>query len=166
MAAAVPRIVRLLSILLGKEKANLSDFNSPLDVARLRADFPILHQEVREGFPLVYFDNAATSQKPASVIDTMDDYYRRYNANVHRGIHKLSEEATEAYEGARKRIAAFISAPSWREVIYTRNTTESINLVAQSWGRANLGPGDVVLSTGMEHHSNIVTWQLLAEQTG
>jgi len=144
----------------------LSDYNSPLDVARLRADFPILHQEVRPGFPLVYLDNAATSQKPVSVIDAMDDYYRRYNANVHRGIHKLSEEATEAYEGARKRIAAFINAPSWREMIYTRNTTESINLVAQSWGRANLGPGDVVLSTGMEHHSNIVPWQLLAEQTG
>lgn len=144
----------------------MSDFTTPFDVSQVRADFPILDQDVREGFPLVYFDNAATSQKPVSVIDAMDDYYRRYNANVHRGIHKLSEEATDAYEGARRRIADFINAPSWREVIYTRNTTESINLVAQSWGRANLGPGDVVLSTGMEHHSNIVTWQLLAEQSG
>lgn len=140
--------------------------NTLLDVATIREDFPILHQDVRPGVPLAYLDNAATSQKPLSVIEAMDDYYRRYNANVHRGIHKLSEEATVAYEDARKRIARFINAASWRETIYTRNTTESINLVAWTWARTNLKPGDVILSTGMEHHSNIVPWQILAEQTG
>jgi cysteine desulfurase/selenocysteine lyase len=142
------------------------DFKTPLDVAALRKDFPVLDQEVRPGVPLVYLDNAATSQKPYVVIDAMNDFYTRYNANVHRGIHKLSEEATDAYEGARKRIARFINAASHREIIYTRNATESINLVAFSWGRANLGPGDVVLSTEMEHHSNIVPWQMIAEQVG
>ncbi len=144
----------------------MSNFETPLDIQRIRADFPILNQEVRPGVPLVYLDNAATSQKPVSVIAAMDDYYRRYNANVHRGIHHLSELATEAYEGARKRIAHFINAASSREVIYTRGTTESINLVAQTWGRANLKPGDVVLSTEMEHHANIVPWQMLARQVG
>ena len=142
------------------------DYKTPLDVAAVREDFPVLDQEVRSGVPLVYLDNAATSQKPRAVIDAMSDYYLRYNANVHRGIHKLSEEATDAYEGARKRIARFINAASHREIIYTRNTTESINLVAWSWGRANLGPGDVVISTEMEHHSNIVPWQMIAEQVG
>lgn len=142
------------------------EYKTPLDVAALRADFPVLDQEVRPGVPLVYLDNAATSQKPLAVIEAMGEYYRRYNANVHRGIHKLSEEATEAYEDARRRVAAFIHAASPREIIFTRNTTESINLVAQAWGRANLKPGDVVLSTEMEHHSNIVPWQLLAQQTG
>ncbi len=142
------------------------EYKTPLDVQALRADFPVLHQEVRPGIPLVYLDNAATSQKPLAVIEAMDAYYRRYNANVHRGIHKLSEEATEAYEDARRRVAAFINAASPREIIFTRNTTESINLVAQAWGRTNLKPGDVVLSTMMEHHSNIVPWQLLAQQTG
>ncbi|HEC22585.1 MAG TPA: cysteine desulfurase [Chloroflexi bacterium] len=142
------------------------DFETPLDVAAVRADFPVLEREVRPGVPLVYLDNAATSQKPLSVIEAMNDYYRRYNANVHRGIHKLSEEATDAYEGARKRIAQFINAASYREIIYTRNTTESINLVAWTWGQANLGPGDVILSTEMEHHSNIVPWQLLARRVG
>ena len=145
---------------------NRNDFKTPLDVAALRKDFPVLDQEVRPGVPLVYLDNAATSQKPRVVIDTMSDFYMRYNANVHRGIHKLSEEATDAYEGARKRIARFINAASHREIIYTRNTTESINLVAWTWGRTNLGPGDVVLSTEMEHHSNIVPWQIIAEQVG
>jgi len=145
---------------------NRNDFKTPLDVAVLRKDFPVLDQEVRPGVPLVYLDNAATSQKPHVVIDTMNDFYTRYNANVHRGIHKLSEEATDAYEGARKRIAHFINAASRREIIYTRNATESINLVAWSWGRTNLGPGDVVLSTEMEHHSNIVPWQMIAEQVG
>lgn len=142
------------------------DLETPLDVQAIRADFPILDQEVRPGVPLVYLDSAATSQKPLSVIEAMSDYYLRYNANVHRGIHKLSEEATAAYEDARKRIARFINAPSPREVIYTRNTTESINLVAQSWGRANLQAGDAILSTTLEHHSNIVPWQLLADQIG
>jgi cysteine desulfurase/selenocysteine lyase len=136
------------------------------DVDAVRADFPILHQEHSPGKPLVYLDNAASSQKPLAVIDAMDDYYRRYNANVHRGIHKLSEEATDAYEGARKKIKRFINAASKREVIFTRGTTEGINLVAQTWGRTNLGPGDVVVSTEMEHHSNIVPWQILAEERG
>jgi cysteine desulfurase/selenocysteine lyase len=142
------------------------DFKTPLDVTAIRADFPILDQEVRPGVPLVYFDNTATSQKPLAVVEAMSDYYLHYNANVHRGIHKLSEQATAAYEDARKRIARFINAASPREVIYTRNTTESINLVAHTWGHEHVGPGDVILSTEMEHHSNMVPWQMLAERTG
>lgn len=130
-----------------------------------RADFPILARPVH-GKPLVYLDNSATTQKPLSVIDSMDHYYRAYNANIHRGVHTLSEEATAAYEGARERIARFINAPSERQVIFTRNATESINLVAYSWGRANLGPGDEVLITEMEHHANIVPWQILQEELG
>jgi cysteine desulfurase/selenocysteine lyase len=139
-----------------------------IDLARIehiRQEFPILAQQVN-GKPLVYLDNAATSQKPESVLQAMDDYYRRYNANVHRGVHKLSEEATAAYEQARLKVARFIHAPSDKQVIFTRGTTESINLVAQSWGRANLAPGDEVLITEMEHHSNIVPWQLLRDQIG
>jgi cysteine desulfurase/selenocysteine lyase len=120
------------------------------------------HDEV----PLIYLDNAASSQKPRLVIDALDDYYRRYNANVHRGVHKLSEAATEAYESARVKIRKFINAGSKREVIFTRGTTESINLVAQTWGRAALKPGDVVISSAMEHHSNIVPWQILAQEKG
>jgi cysteine desulfurase / selenocysteine lyase len=149
-----------------QEQQRMSEFETPLDIKAIRADFPILDQEVRPGVPLVYLDNAATSQKPLSVIEAMDDYYRHYNSNVHRGLHKLSEEATDAYEDARKRVARFINAPSPKEVVYTRNTTESINLVAWSWARANLKAGDVILSTEMEHHSNIVPWQILAQQTG
>jgi len=144
----------------------MNSFDTPLDVEAIRKDFPVLHQEVQPGIPLIYLDNGATSQKPSTVIETMNDYYRRYNANVHRGIHKLSEEATFAYEGARKKIQQFINAGSSREVIYTRGTTESINLVAHSWGRTNLKPGDVVISTEMEHHANIVPWQILAQQIG
>ncbi len=136
------------------------------DVEAARADFPILQQEHHPGVPLIYLDNAATSQKPLKVIEATDDYYRRYNANVHRGVHKLSEEATAAYEQARIKLRKFINADSKREIVYTRGTTESINLVAQSWGRANLKPGDVVVSTEMEHHSNIVPWQLLAAEKG
>lgn len=132
----------------------------------IRADFPILSQQHHDQIPLVYLDNAATSQKPISVIEAMSDYYRRYNANVHRGIHKLSEEATAAYENARLKVKTFINAASKREIIFTRGTTESINLVAQTWGRANLKPHDVVLATVMEHHSNIVSWQLLAAEIG
>ena len=134
-------------------------------VETLRQDFPILQRQVH-GKPLIYLDNAASSQKPESVIQAMDDYYRRTNANVHRGVHTLSEEATTNYENARLRIARFINAPSDKQVIFTRNTTESINLVAFSWGRANLGPGDEVLITEMEHHSNIVPWQILRDQLG
>jgi cysteine desulfurase/selenocysteine lyase len=137
-----------------------------LDVEAVRADFPILHQEHHAGVPLVYLDNAATSQKPRQVIDAMDDYYRRYNANVHRGIHKLSEAATTAYEEARIKVRKFINAASKREIIFTRGTTEGLNLVAQTWGRANLKPGDVIVLTQMEHHSNIVPWQLLAAEKG
>ena len=131
----------------------------------IRSDFPILRREVN-GHPLAYLDNAATSQKPLAVLDAMDDYYRRTNANVHRGVHTLSEEATEQYEGARKKIARFINAKTSREIIYTRNTTESINLVAFTWGRANLRAGDEILLTESEHHSNIVPWQMVAKEVG
>ena len=134
------------------------------DTEAVRADFPILQQMHHDDVPLIYLDNAASSQKPSLVIDALDDYYRRYNANVHRGIHKLSEEATFAYEGARIKIKNFIHANSKREILYTSGTTEGINLVAQSWGRANLQPGDVIVSTVMEHHSNIVPWQMLAAE--
>ncbi len=142
------------------------DLTLPYDVEAVRADFPILQQEHHPGVPLIYLDNAASSQKPLKVIEGLDDYYRRYNANVHRGIHKLSEAATAAYEEARVKVRRFINAGSKREIIYTRGTTESINLVANTWGRANLGPGDVVISTAMEHHSNIVPWQMLAAEKG
>jgi cysteine desulfurase/selenocysteine lyase len=137
-----------------------------LDVQRIRSDFPLLRVDAHPGVPLVYLDNAATSQKPAAVIEAMDAYYRGYNANVHRGIHRLSEEATEAYEGARERIGRFINAPDPATVIYVRNTTEAINLVANSWGRRNIQAGDEILLTEMEHHSNIVPWQMLAEEKG
>jgi len=137
-----------------------------LDLARIRADFPILAREVRPGVPLVYLDSTATSQKPLSVLEAMDTYYRRSNANVHRGIHALAEEATALYEGARERVAKFIRARSTREIIFTRNTTEAINLVAYSWGRANVRAGDAVVITEMEHHSNIVPWQMLAAEKG
>jgi cysteine desulfurase/selenocysteine lyase len=137
-----------------------------LDVNKIRADFPILQEEAYPGVPLVYLDSAASSQKPLPVIEAMNQYYRRINANVHRGIHRLSEEATNAYEGARERIARFINAADSAEVIYVRNATESFNLVAYSWGRANLQPGDEILITAMEHHANIVPWQIIVEQTG
>jgi cysteine desulfurase/selenocysteine lyase len=135
-----------------------------LDVARIRGDFPILSRETRPGVPLVYLDNAATSQKPVQVIEAMDAYYRSYNSNVHRGIHTLSEQATTAYEEARSKIAQFISAGSSQEIVFTRNTTESINLIAYSWGRSKLQAGDRVLLTELEHHANIVPWQILAEE--
>jgi len=132
---------------------------------KIREDFPALHQEVN-GHPLVYLDNAATSQKPRAVIDALVHYYERDNANVHRGIHELSNRATAAFEAARIRAAQFINAHSADEIIFTRGTTEGINLVANSWGGKNLKPGDHILLTEMEHHSNIVPWQLLAERTG
>jgi cysteine desulfurase/selenocysteine lyase len=144
----------------------MSQLTLPFDIEKIRSDFPVLHELHHDDVPLVYLDNAASSQKPLKVIEGLDEYYRVYNANVHRGIHKLSEAATEAYEGARKKIRKFINAKSRREVIFTRGTTESINLVAQTWGRANLSTGDVVLSTVMEHHSNIVPWQMLAMEKG
>jgi len=136
-----------------------------VNVARIREDFPILKRQVNEK-PLIYFDNAATSQKPNSVIDTIDQYYRDYNANIHRGIHKLAEQATLAHEEAREKVAKFINAKRSGEVIFTRNATEALNLVADSWGRANVGKGDKIVLTIMEHHSNIVPWQLLAEEKG
>ena len=136
-----------------------------LNAQSIRNDFPILGRRVN-GKPLVYLDSAATSQKPASVIDVMDDYYRRYNANPHRGVYAISEEATAAYESARQRVATFINAASPKEVIFTRNTTEAINLVRYSWGRANIKAGDRILLTEMEHHSNLVPWQLLAQEVG
>ncbi len=136
------------------------------NVQQIREDFPILKQFHHDDVPLIYLDNAASSQKPRQVIEQIDRYYREYHANVHRGIHKLSEQATEAYEGARKKVQRFIGAKSWREVIFTRGTTESVNLVAQTWGRENLKVSDVVLSTVMEHHANIVPWQILASEKG
>lgn len=135
------------------------------DVERVRADFPILAREVN-GRPLVYADNAATTQKPAAVIERVARYYERENANIHRGVHTLSEEATEAYESARATVRDFLNARSEREIVFTRGTTESINLVAQALGRATLGAGDEILVTELEHHSNIVPWQMLCEQTG
>ena len=135
------------------------------DVQSVRADFPILKREVH-GKPLVYLDNAATSQKPESVIASMSEYYRLYNANIHRGVHTLAEEATAAYEAARRRVGRFINAYRPSEVVFVRNTTEAINLVAMSWGRANVGEGDVIILSVMEHHSNLVPWQLLAESAG
>jgi cysteine desulfurase/selenocysteine lyase len=138
----------------------------PYDVQAVRSDFPILAQAHHEGVPLVYLDNAATSQKPLAVIDAIDTYYREYNANVHRGIHKLSEAASEAYEAVRGKVRRFINAASRREIVFVRGTTEGINLVAQTWGRANLRAGDAVLLSQMEHHANIVPWQMLAAETG
>ena len=136
-----------------------------LDPARVKSDFPILAQRVHDR-PLVYLDNANTTQKPLAVIDAMDHYYRTDNANIHRSTHLLSERATRAYERARTRVQKLINARESREVVFTRGCTEAINLVAHSWGRTNLRPGDEVLLTWMEHHSNIVPWQLVAEQTG
>ena len=135
------------------------------DVLALRREFPILQQEVN-GHRLAFLDSAASSQKPRQVIECLEDFYRRYNANVHRGVYKLSEEATFAFERARGKVARFIGAASQREIIFTRNTTEAINLVAQSWGGSQLRPGDRILLTMMEHHSNIVPWQMLAQRTG
>ena len=136
-----------------------------VELEEIRDDFPLLAQHVH-GKPLIYFDNAATSQKPRIVIEAINDYYHRYNANVHRGIHALAERATREYELARQKLARFLNAESIESVIFTRGTTESINLVAQTWGRANLKPGDEILITWMEHHSNIVPWYQLAAATG
>jgi cysteine desulfurase/selenocysteine lyase len=135
------------------------------DVERVRRDFPILHQQVY-GKPLAYLDNAATTQKPKVVIDAITEYYTGYNANVHRGVHLLSERATEAYEGAREKVRAFFNAGSTREIVFTRNATESINLVAATFGRARVQAGDEVVISAMEHHSNIVPWQMLCDAAG
>jgi cysteine desulfurase/selenocysteine lyase len=135
-----------------------------IDIEKIRAEFPILARETRPGVTVAYLDSAATSQKPRQVIKAMSDFYEQQNANVHRGIHKLAEEATQSFEQARNRIAQFINVASPSEIIYTRNTTESINLIAQSWGRANLKPGEKILLTEMEHHSNLIPWQILAAE--
>jgi len=136
------------------------------DIRKIKADFPTLNRKVRSNFDLIYLDSAATSQKPEMVLEAMDRYYRLSNANIHRGIHTLAEEATAQYEDSRQRIAKFINARRSREVVFTRNTTESINLVVNSWGRSRLQAGDLVVLTEMEHHSNLVPWQLLASQLG
>ncbi|TQF13838.1 cysteine desulfurase [Myxococcus llanfairpwllgwyngyllgogerychwyrndrobwllllantysiliogogogochensis] len=138
---------------------------STFDVQRVRQDFPLLHQEVR-GRPLVYLDSAATAQKPQAVIDAIVRFYQHDNANVHRGVHVLSERATEAYEGARETVRGFLNARDAREIVFVRGTTEAINLVAQTYGRKHVGPGDEILITQMEHHANIVPWKMLCEQTG
>ena len=135
-----------------------------VDIKQIQSDFPILSREIRPGVQVTYLDSTATTQKPLRVINAMDDYYRMSNANIHRGIHHLAEEATALYEDARVRIAEFINASSAKQVIFTRNTTESINLVAQTWGRKNLQAGDMIILTEMEHHSNLVPWQLLAAE--
>lgn len=132
-----------------------------MDVIGIRKQFPIFQREISNGVPLVYLDSTATSQKPLAVIEAMNSFYRRSNANIHRGVHTLAEEATALYEGAREKIANFINVGSARQVIYTRNTTESINLVAYTWARANLKAGDLVILTEMEHHSNLVPWHML-----
>lgn len=137
-----------------------------IDIHKIKADFPILSREIKPGLRVTYLDSTATTQKPIQVIDAMDDYYRNSNANIHRGIHYLAEESTALYEDARIKIARFINAPSAKQVIFTRNTTESINLVAQAWGRKNLKQGDLVILTEMEHHSNLVPWQQLAAELG
>jgi cysteine desulfurase / selenocysteine lyase len=136
-----------------------------LDVARVQADFPILKRQVH-GRRLVYLDSASSSQKPTAVLDAMDRIYRESYANVHRGVYQIAEEATAAYEGARSRVARFLGASSPSEIVFTRNVTEAINLVAYSWGRANLGPGDVVVLTELEHHANVVPWHILAAERG
>jgi cysteine desulfurase / selenocysteine lyase len=136
-----------------------------VDVAKVRADFPILEREIN-GHPLVYLDSAATSQRPNQVIDAEADFYRHHNANAHRGIYQLGEEATELFEGARAKLAAFVGAPTAATIVFTRGTTESMNLVAHGWGRRSLGEGDEILITEMEHHSNIVPWQMAATATG
>src|SRR5437870_5510051 len=139
--------------------------DTTVDWKSFREDFPILREQAH-GYPLIYFDSAATSQKPRAVIEALRNFYEHENANVHRGLHTLSSRATEAYEKARKRVAEYIGAPSADEIIFTRGTTESINLVAHAWGGKFIHEGDVILLTEMEHHSNLVPWQLLAERTG
>ncbi len=138
---------------------------SALDVTRLRADFPILEREIN-GYPLAYLDSASSTQKPRAVIDSIVDTYSSSYANVHRGVYTLAEETTERYEGAREKVRAFLGAATTREVIFVRDTTEGLNLVAYAWGRRHLRAGDVIVATEMEHHSNLVPWQFLAHQTG
>jgi cysteine desulfurase / selenocysteine lyase len=135
-----------------------------INIDKIRSDFPILSREVYPGIPLIYFDNAATSQKPTQVIQSMDNFYQQSNANIHRGIHVLAEESTAMVENSRAQIADFINANSPKEIVFTRNATESINLIAQTWGRTNLVSGDLIILTEMEHHSNLVPWQILSKE--
>ncbi|UCF62607.1 MAG: cysteine desulfurase [Anaerolineaceae bacterium] len=137
-----------------------------MDIEYVRGQFPVLSREIKPGVPLIYLDSAATSQKPRQVIEAMSTYYESQNANVHRGIHRLAEEATVSFESAREKVAQFIGIESARQIIFTRNATEAINLVAHSWARANLKKGDLIILTEMEHHSNIVPWQILAQERG
>jgi cysteine desulfurase/selenocysteine lyase len=150
---------------LGIERPAQPRDAAAFDVERVRADFPILQQKIR-GKPLVYLDNAATSQKPRVVIDAIRHYYEHENANIHRAVHFLSERATEAYEGARRTVQGCLNARTSNEIIFVRGATEGINLVVHSYGRGHVGPGDEVLVTGMEHHSNIVPWQILCDEKG
>ena len=146
-------------------KPDTSSLSTPLDIVQIREDFPILSQQIYDK-PLVYFDNAASAQKPTAVIDAIKHTYETEYANVHRGVHYMSQKATDAMEAARETIRAFINAASEREIIFVRSATEGINLVADCWGRQNLKPGDEIILSQMEHHSNIVPWQLIAERTG
>src|SRR5260221_11060959 len=150
---------------LGRPLADAAaDLRGPLDPREIRADFPILQTKVH-GQPLIYLDSASTSQKPRPVLEAIDTYYREYNANVHRGIYEIGERATAAYEGARAKVARFINAPNAHEIVFTRNATEAINLVAYSWGRRNISRGDAIVLTEMEHHTNLVPCQLLVQDT-
>ena len=155
-----------MSILESSSMSHLTFEQTARQMAAYRADFPILAQMVRPNVPLVYLDNAATTQKPLAVLRAVEDYYTQMNANVHRGVHTFSEKATAAYEAARDAVRDFLGAASSREIIFTRNATEAINLVAHAWGLANLRAGDQILISEMEHHANIVPWQLVAERTG
>ncbi|HEX9017051.1 MAG TPA: SufS family cysteine desulfurase, partial [Chloroflexota bacterium] len=143
----------------------MQELKGALDLEAIRADFPILERTVR-GKPLVYLDNAATSQKPRSVIDAISGFYTDHNANVHRGVHTLSDEATDGFEQARTKVARFIKAPGSRGVVFVRGATEGLNLVAHSWGRKWLKPGDEIVVSRMEHHSNLIPWQIVARETG
>jgi len=153
-----------MSIALAQRPRPVADPNH-FDVARIRADFPILAETIH-GKPLVYLDNAATTHKPRAVIDAISEVYQRHYSNVHRGVHTLSQRSTDLFEGAREKVRGFINAAKAREIVFVRGTTEAINLVAQTYGRANIGAGDEILITAMEHHSNIVPWQMLCAQTG
>jgi len=145
--------------------SSAAEAGARFEVERIRRDFPVLQRKVH-GKPLVYLDNAATSQKPKAVIDTLTRYYSEINSNIHRGIHQLSEEATSAYEDARAKVKSFLNAAEEREIVFVRNATEAINLVAYSWGRRNIGRADTIVTTELEHHSDIVPWQLLCERSG
>src|SRR5215510_983651 len=159
------RLPLFLTLMIAETAIRTKEGRPMIDWELLRKDFPILDQQVH-GHPLIYFDNAATTQKPTAVLDALKHYYEHDNANVHRGIHELSNRATAAFEAARQRAAQFLNARSADEIIFTRGTTESINLLAASWASQNLKAGDRILLTEMEHHSNIVPWQLLCERIG